>query len=458
MNPADSAPLLRIPTRSMGMKLITVGVLALLMTIPALFVYQLVEDRTRRAAEVTKSVGGLMGGPQTFLGPVVAVPYTVFDTEHKTRLDGGLYYIFPVRAETDVAVKTEERHRSLFKVPVYRSNITFKANFEIRDTPPELPQTGQLDWTRAEFITGATDSRGALADATLSGGGKSETMALSGLVNTLLLSAASQPGASLKVFGLRAGPNVKPGAKFEVTANMKFSGAQKLSLLPSGKTSIMTVRGDWPHPGFDGGFLPVSQSVTASGFRASWSIPFIARGVSAEGRSEIIASLAPMAPNVSFVELADPYQSVARSLKYALLFLCLVFSTFFVFETTTGKRVHPAQYFLVGVAQVIFYLLLLSIAERTGFGIAFLIASVCTVGLISLDASWIFASSRQGWRASAVFSLVYSLIYILLTLEDQALLVGSIASFLAIAAVMYFTRSIDWYSQGSSQPNARLTQ
>jgi inner membrane protein len=149
---------------------------------------------------------------------------------------------------------------------------------------------------------------------------------------------------------------------------------------------------------------------------------------------------------VSFVELADPYQSVDRSLKYLPLFLGLLFLTYFLFEVTSRKRVHPAQYILVGIAQIIFYLLLLSFAERVGFDLAFLIAGVCTVLLLSLNAAWIFTSRIQGLRAFAVLAPLYSLIYILLRLEDNALLVGAIASFLAVAAVMYLTRRIDWYS------------
>jgi len=113
---------------------------------------------------------------------------------------------------------------------------------------------------------------------------------------------------------------------------------------------------------------------------------------------------------------------------------------------TTGRRVHPAQYILVGMAQIIFYLLLLSFAERIGFDLGFLIAGIASVGLLSTNAGWIFASRRQGFRALAIFGLLYLLIYLLLRLEDNALMVGAIASFAAVAAAMYFTRKIDWYS------------
>ena len=146
------------------------------------------------------------------------------------------------------------------------------------------------------------------------------------------------------------------------------------------------------------------------------------------------------------IKLVDSYRSVTRSLKYVLLFLGLVFLTYFVFEATTGKRVHPAQYVLVGTAQLIFYLLLLSLAEKIGFDLAFLLAGGATVALLSTNAGWVFVSRSQGLRALVIFSLLYTLIYLLLTLQDDALLIGAISSFLAVATVMYFTRRLDWYS------------
>jgi inner membrane protein involved in colicin E2 resistance len=154
----------------------------------------------------------------------------------------------------------------------------------------------------------------------------------------------------------------------------------------------------------------------------------------------------------SSIRLVDSYRSVNRSLKYALLFLGLVFLSYFVFEATTGRRVHPAQYILVGTAQIIFFLLLLSLAEKIGFDFAFLIAGGGTVTLLSTNAGWVFSSRSLGFRALTVFSLLYTLIYLLLRLEDDALLIGAVASFLAVAAAMYFTRSIDWYSS-LSLPN-----
>lgn len=149
------------------------------------------------------------------------------------------------------------------------------------------------------------------------------------------------------------------------------------------------------------------------------------------------------------VRLVDSYRSTIRSVHYITLFLGLVFLTYFLFEVKTGKRVHLAQYAMVGVAQTIFYLLLLSLAEHLGFDWSFLIAGGSTVVLFASNTEWVFRSRKLALRALAVFTAVYAFIYVLLRVEAYALLVGAVASFVAIAAAMYMTRNVDWYSGGS---------
>ena len=150
------------------------------------------------------------------------------------------------------------------------------------------------------------------------------------------------------------------------------------------------------------------------------------------------------------IRLADSYRSTRRSVHYITLFLGLVFLTYFLFEVLTGKSVHPAQYALVGVAQTIFYLLLLSLAEHLGFDLSFLIAGACTVALFAANTEWVFRSRKLALRSLAVFMSLYAFIYVLLRVEAYALLVGAIASFVAVAAAMYITRNIDWYENGET--------
>jgi inner membrane protein len=436
---------LRMKSRSMGVKLIVVCGLALLMTIPAFFVGALVEDRTQRAADVIREISSHVGGQQTFLGPTLVIPYTIPPQSPADHGKLGRYLVFPARASATIKTATEERRRSLFKVPVFQADLKLDAAFDLTGVPATAPQGAELDWSRAEIIVGVSDARGALADAILTTDGKTSTLVPAENTTNISIGRDQSDHIKLTLFGTRVEGLARPNAQFNVTSALRFSGAQRIAVLAYGKTTHLAVQGDWPSPGFDGGFLPVNRTVSSDGFTAEWSVPFVARGVRAEGQGDTITGLDATAFGVSFIEVADPYQSVNRSLKYALLFLGLLFLSYFVFEVTTGKRVHPAQYVLVGIAQIIFYLLLLSIAERVGFDAGFLLAGAATVALLSANAAWVFSSRVQGVRALAIFSLLYALIYLLLRLEDNALLVGAITSFLAVAAAMYFTRRIDWY-------------
>jgi len=151
------------------------------------------------------------------------------------------------------------------------------------------------------------------------------------------------------------------------------------------------------------------------------------------------------------VRLADSYRSMHRSLHYIPLFLGLVFLTYFLFEVLSGKRVHLAQYAMVGIAQMVFYLLLLSLGEYMGFDLSYLIAGTSTVALFSINTDWVFRSRAMALRALAAFSVLYAFIYVLLRVEAYALLTGSLASFAAIAAAMYITRNVDWYGGSAVQ-------
>ncbi len=383
----------------MGLKLFIVCGLALVMTIPAFFVDDLVDERTHRENDVVKEISNHVGGQQTFLGPTLAIPYTIPALSADGQTRHGVYLVFPAQGSATVKTQTEERRRSLFKVPVFQADLNFSASFDLSGVPSAAGANVEFDWSRAEFIVGVSDARGALTDGTMTFGGKTMTLAPADILQGLSLGTDLTRQTKLTLFGTR-GVEIKPNTQFNATAALRFSGAQRIALLANGKSTRVSLQGDWANPSFDGGFLPMNRNITKSGFNADWSVPFIARGVRAEGTIDSLTGLDATALGVSFIEVADPYQSVTRSLKFILLFNGLIFLSYFVFEVTTGKRVHPAQYALVGVAQIIFYLLLLSLAERIGFDLGFLIAGAATVLLLSTNAGWIFAAS---FRPSALW-------------------------------------------------------
>lgn len=459
-----------LPRRSMGLKLLLVCGLALLMSIPALFVFGLLMDRSQRAEQVAEEVGGMMGGPQTFLGPVIAVPFTQTLTgapqgrnPAATSVQTGVWYIFPTQGQAVANTRSEVRSRSLFHVPVYEADVTFNARFDLSRAGADVQPGTQLDWSRAELIMGASDARGARSDIVASIGGRaaSLTPALTG--GTVGLAVADdadhrQPrNGDLQLFGARLTEAERTAAPpLEVTGQMTFSGARRIAFLAFAGTTQAEIRGDWPHPSYNGLARNNEDAATEAGFDGKWSVPLVGRGgVPLEGDSDVLTRLGKTEMAVTFVEPGNPYQAVGRSLKYAPMFIGLVFLAYFLLETTSGRRVHPAQYVLIGLAQVIFYMLLLSIAEYVGFNVGFLIAAVATVSLISAYAGWTFKSRREGLIALVAFSALYGLIYLLMRLNDAALLVGALASFAAIAAVMYFTRNVDWYGVTGSHSDAK---
>ncbi len=259
MNQVPLSVQIRNRSRSMGLKLLLVCVLALLMTIPALFVNSIVEDRTKRAADVIQEISGRAGGQQIFLGPSLSIPYSVPPLYKGALPTHGLYVVFPTKAEAAVKVHTQERNRSLFKVPVYEAELKFDAAFDLTNSPSALPAGAELDWTQAGIVIGVSDARGALVDGTLTANGKTSTFVPAENVG--------DENASLRLtyFGVKVPELAKPNATFNVAANLRFSGAQRLAVLAYGKSMHFTAEGDWPSPGFDGGFLPVKRTVSGAG-------------------------------------------------------------------------------------------------------------------------------------------------------------------------------------------------
>ena len=315
----------RLRTWSMGMKLIVVCFLALLMLIPAFLVESLVQDRKSREADVVKEVSQNVGGQQTILGPILAIPYSTAADLPAQPARHGLYLVFPSQAAATVKTTTEERRRSLFKVPVFRADLKLDSTFDLSGVTAGLAN-GDPDWSRAEIVVGVSDARGALADALLATGGQTFTLTPAESAPNIVLGGDQNSRLRLTLLGAHVSNLAAPNAKFSASSTLHFSGAQRIAVLAWGKSTQVNEQGDWPNPGFDGGFLPVSRTVTPSGFTARWSVPFIARGVRSEGPADSVTGLDATAMGVSFIEVASAYQSVNRSLKYVPLFLGSYFS------------------------------------------------------------------------------------------------------------------------------------
>lgn len=457
-----------------GGKALLVFALALVMAIPGLFVFGLVAERSHRAESVIAEVSARNGGLQQILGPVLVAPLQYLDAKGAIK-STRWYVVSPREGAATATVKTETLHRGIFDVPVYEANVVLSADFGPVTKTLVLADGGRVDWTRAQIVLGFSDLRGAKSDVVgtfAQSTGKSDFsfvpasgINLGGSASGKAADDSSAPTmaaatGNLGDFGLVAAPaaaiaDSASGGTF--TTKLKLTGAERLSVAAFAKTTRVSIAGDWNAPSFDGAFLPEKRNVADAGFTALWNVPFLARGLSDMGAADTLSLTAMGAKDVgvTFARSNNPYENVTRSLKYGVMFIGLVFLTFFVFEALSGRRVHPAQYVLIGLAQMVFYLLLLSLSEYVGFDLGFLCAAVATVGLIGFYAGWAFDSAAYRLRALAIFSLIYVLIYVLMRLEDFALLVGSVTSFVGLALAMFLTRHIDWYGgRGSLETGA----
>lgn len=454
--PPGLPPLERfLPKRSAGLKLLLVCALALVMAIPALFVYGVVHERTMGSREAMNSVAEMVGGNQTVLGPFLAVPYARAPNPDKP--DTLIYGTAIAFAETGTVaadVTVEERKRGIYLVPVFEADLQMEAVFDPQALRDALPYDAVPVWSDARIYSGVSDTRGLRGDVVLSADGQRLTVEPAtttgyreaGEYNPVPPAAMSLAAAELADLETRTGP-------LTLSLSLRLSGAERFSLAPFAKSTSMTMVSNWEDPSFTGGVLPVEHTAGdegTAGFTASWSVPYLARDVPGAGARIDLNQLTRWDGHdmaVRFVRPANPYQSVERALKYAAMFIGFVFLTYFLFEVTQTARAHPAQYVLVGLAQSIFYLLLLAFAERMGFDLAFFLAAGMTVGLIALYSVSVFKSLATGFKAFGVLSGIYGLIYVLMRAEDQALLAGAIASFAAIALTMFMTRNVNWYGE-----------
>jgi len=438
-----------IPKRSAGLKLLLVCGLAVLMIIPALLVYGIVYERSTGLNMAVSEVSQSVGGQQAVLGPVLAVPYS--QTPNPKKPDQVVYGIAGAFAETGTATSTvtvEEKQRGIHTIPVFDAAISMQAEFDPANLREAIPDNAEAIWGDARLYMGVSDTRG-IKDA-IEVRLNNRAISMEPVSQTGSSNYTSVPYAGVTL----AGGKVPGLSTFEqplqVEATLRLTGAQRLAIGPFAKDTSLEMTSNWASPSFKGGVLPDSHNVGESddGFTANWRVPYLARGIAGAGPNLDLSAVTnwnyrDMA--VHFIKEASPYQSVERALKYAAMFIGFVFLAYFLFEVTSGARAHPAQYVLVGLAQTIFYLLLLAFSERIGFDFAFMIAATMTVGLTSFYAMTVFRSREYGLRALGILTGIYALIYVLMRAESHALLAGALASFAAIALTMYMTRNVDWY-------------
>ena len=236
---------------------------------------------------------------------------------------------------------------------------------------------------------------------------------------------------------------------------MGLNGSERLYFTPVGKQNLVEITSPWPDPSFEGAFLPVQHQIKPDGFQAKWEISHLGRNYPQSWDSTNQPTIEFFKSNfgVNLLLLTDFYQKSERSVKYGILFILLTFTTFFLFEVLNPVRVHPLQYLMVGFALCLFYVLLISISEHLGFQSAYWLASGSTITLITFYAISVLGNLVRSGILGLALTGLYIYLFILLHLQDYALLFGALGLFFILALVMYITRDIDWYAVGNVSAN-----
>lgn len=448
--------------RSPGLRFIIVGCLVLLMMIPILFVSEIINDRAQYNRQTRDSVGQEWGGRQLISGPVLVIPVqeTVTIREKQPVLDPltGLQeldgndkplvrhvdvqktvnrapiYLYPDMFKTVIETTTQERHRGIFTVPVYSASAEITFDFPTETAEDALRGKEVARWDRAAIELRVSSNRALRGATELTADGTP-------LEIEPLVAGDGHAG------GLTAAPG-DPRDRDTYHLVLGFNGAHTLSIAPVGRDTEVRMTSDWAHPSFRGAFLPNARDVTDAGFDATWHVPHLARPlpqVSREDQDHVARTQASF--GVDFYQPNDFYQKSYRAARYGVMFIALTFLTIFLIEGQAKRPTHPVQYLLVGLAQSTFFLLMLSLAEQLGFGLAYLLSSIATIALVTTYGATALALGKRTLVLGLMLSLLYAVLYLILRSADYALLAGSILAFVAVAGTMYATRNENWYGE-----------
>ena len=442
-----------LPPRTGGsavLKVVAIGILGTCLMIPLTLEWILVAERSQRRDQVVTETVSSIGRAQTVGGIVLDLPYDALERQPNgaTATVTRHAYVHPEQLTIEATATPEVRHRSLYEVIVYRTTVRLKGTI----APPDLGQLNAtpvaVHWDRAATTVEIADLRGTLAVSPLTFGDREVTL---------------EPTTETAVFetGVRGLTPLAADTSTPIpfSVDLTLAGSDALRFLPTGKATDVRLGANWPDPGFNGAFLPTTRSTTADGFQARWQVSYLARAFPhswLEGtvdRTTLLYQRDKSTFGVSFVQTVDHYQQTERALKYGLLFVLLTFTVFLLWELLRNLRLHPVQYLLIGAALVVFYLLLLSLTEHMRFALAYGIAAGATIALVAGYAASVLSTGVRGALGiGAWLSALYGVLFVLLQLEDVALLVGSVFVFLMLALVMFLTRRIDWSGARVPEP------
>lgn len=462
--------------KSLLIKSLTVGLLMLIIGIPLLMIENTINARLQFRNEAVRSIAADSVGQQSLLGPVLVIPYRehyeeeeVIDAASKRsvirqRVLNKRLFVFPNTLKMQSNVDTDQRYRGIHKVLVYSSQHTLNGDFQV----PELSSfvrekaASRLQVDTPFISLGLSDTRGLKNVPTINWDGRSYEFQQNSQLNYF------KQGLHAPLERLDFSATKKVNFEF----NLSIDGIEQFALIPIAKNNQITLRSKWQHPQFFGRFLPSpkERKIDANGFNATWNISSLssdaqqqflatqccesAQKPNTSAPSDIVGAASSVGQidsfGVAFIEPVNIYTQSNRAIKYGLLFVALSFSAFFLFEILKQLPIHPVQYGLVGLALVLFFLLLVSLSEHLPFIWAYVISSSACLSLISFYLCYALRSWQRGISFGAALTLLYAALFGLLQSENNALILGSILLFCVLAAIMLVTRKVNWYQVGKT--------
>jgi inner membrane protein len=425
-----------------------ISTLACVILVALYMVSGVIDDRQKYRDEAVQSIEASYAGPQVLIGPVLVRPYieTIETTETNdkgvkrtsVRKQELTATSFPRELKVDGPMLPSERRHGLYSVAVYEFRGHLQGSFDLVN-----PQTeGRVTWGEPYLALSVKDVRGIVGRPKVSVNGVEEAMYQGAPATT-----GWQPNLRVPLQGASS-----LSGHIDFSMDLNLAGTETLSLAPVGDSNLLEIKSAWRSPLFGGQFLPRTRDVTNTGFDAAWEVSSLASGTQVQLEAEPQKGIDLM--SVSLTTLIDPYSLSSRAVKYGILFVVLTFGGFFIFELMKQLPIHPMQYLLVGFGLAIFFLLLVSFSEHMPFGIAYPIASIACIGLLTFYLSFVLRSTERGLGFGGMLTSFYGAIYGLLISEDNALILGSLMLFLLLAVVMIVTRNVDWY-RGGAVPESR---
>jgi inner membrane protein len=421
---------------SLLVKLLSIGFIALLLMIPQSLTYDLIRERQTRQQEAVKEISESWGGQQFIAGPVLTVPYTIWTEEQdgSRTLSTHKLHLLPQELNIEGDARHEMRKRGIFDAILYQSSLRLSGKFDAPnlDELNILPE--QLVWNEARVSLGISSMVGIQNTIELEWNGEKKRMG-PGTANATLL--PSGVGVAVRI------PDTLKQWTFSIP--LELNGTEAIFFEPVGRVTKAALKASWPSPSFTGKMLPDTRKISQNGFNAHWKILDLNRNYPQQWKDDAY-NFADSAFGVRLIRPVDEYLKNERTAKYAILVIGLTFLIYFFFETLRKFRIHPFQYLLIGLALVVFYLLLLSFSEQIGFNAAYGVAAVATIGLISFYSASVLRLPILLIQLTILLGIIFGFIFVVLQLEDFALLAGSLGIFVALAAVMFYSRKVDWYN------------